>query len=847
MARGKNAGARDASRGSGRAGLNTSFLPTPSFVAGYGKNSAGALDGSGRPQFSLRDEARHTERHHSRTQSGLKLRHTKVTFVSGGDLRTEESKDDVEEPAPTSCLENALTVNPSGHSEPAFSETKRDDDVNVKQGVTTLEARFPRDESRSHGGPNAEGLGKRPANGESFIVDTIGSHPMETESPAPRIRSLSPTLSDSSEEIILYAGRKIDHSKVTDRKISYPACRPLSSPEMFSGSRRSCHTPTRLAAHRRQSHRLYGSQASSGACSFSESQTSGVDQHRGQFTPLRSNTDELTHEKGLSFNRSQVTASSASISGMRKARRERRRKHRRLEEENEDDAGLADYIANMPGSGDSEVDSSQHDEAINVGYSTVESPPDAKHSKGFSKSLAWNRSELCDFDDLSSSDEVLGTIQQILSKRERATGTQYLIVWEGYTVDDARWIRSSSLTMEGAAEKVLLFEDELKLLSRSFPKGDYEDSSTEEDDLEEELEDIEDVEDLVDRRLPSLTDEQIARLLYKQEELGMGSSELMLFNAMDDDDDGHSDKGLNNEEGFSFKNDFDMEDLLRSSRSSRRPTRRTARRFPSATLLADILDQDQYRVFDVMDYARPSLKKKTKDRRGALLFELSDSDLEVSLQAAGRNDRNTKKAKKKERQERRAQGLLGARNKGKPNMRVKYKQGVTMSEVVSEIKIFLNSEHQSLLLSPLDKRDRKTVHEIANAFKLRSKSVGQGQARSPVLYKTSRSGIYDDENALEMIEARLDRMRFLPRADKRRRKDQRAPKGTGGGGGSIAVSYMDGDVVGAAAPELSTENRGRAMLVKMGWSTGTALGALNNKGILQPVAHVVKTTKAGLG
>ncbi|KAI9707262.1 MAG: hypothetical protein M1836_000222 [Candelina mexicana] len=840
MARGKNAGARNTSRGSGRACLN------PSFVADYGEHSAGPLDGLGRPQFSLRDEARHTERHHSRTQSGTKLRHTKVRFVSGGDLHTEKSKHDVEEPAPTSCVPNTLTVHPLGLAEPAFSETKGDDEANVKQGVAALEARLPKDESRSYGGPNAEGLEKRPANGESFIVDTTGSHPMETDLPVPRIRSLSPTLSDSSEEIILYAGRKIDHSKVTDRKTSYPACRSLSSPEKFPGSRRSCRTPTRLAAHRHQSHRLYGSQASSGACSFSESQTSGVDQHRGQLTPLRSNTGEMTHEQGLSFDRSQITASSASISGTRKGRRERRRRHRRLEEENEDDAGLADYIANMPGSGDSEIDSSQHDEAINVGDSTVESPPDAKHSKGFSKSLAWNRSELCDFDDLSSSDEVLGTIQQILSKRERATGTQYLIVWEGYMVDDARWIRSSSLTMEGAAEKVLLFEDELKLRSHPFPKDDYEDSSTEEDDLEEELEDLKDVQDLVDRRLASLTDEQIARLLYKQEELGMGSSELMLFNAMDDDNDGHSDKGLNDEEGFAFKNDFDMEDLLRSSPSSRRPTRRTARRFPSATLLADVLDQDHYRGFDVMDYARPSLKKKTKDRRGALPFELSDSDLEVSLQAAWENDRNTKKAKKKKRQERRAQGLLGARNNGKPNMRVKYKQGVTMSEVISEIRMFLISEHQSLPLPPLDKRDRKTVHEIANAFKLKSRSVGQGQARSPVLYKTSRSGIYD-ENALEMIEARLDRMRFLPRADKRRTKDQRAPKVTGGGGGSIAVSYMDGDVVGAAAPELSTENRGRAMLVKMGWSTGTALGALNNKGILQPVAHVVKTTKAGLG
>jgi len=38
------------------------------------------------------------------------------------------------------------------------------------------------------------------------------------------------------------------------------------------------------------------------------------------------------------------------------------------------------------------------------------------------------------------------------------------------------------------------------------------------------------------------------------------------------------------------------------------------------------------------------------------------------------------------------------------------------------------------------------------------------------------------------------------------------------------------------------------MLEKMGWSTGKALGALNNdRGIVQPVAQVVKTTKAGLG
>lgn len=58
---------------------------------------------------------------------------------------------------------------------------------------------------------------------------------------------------------------------------------------------------------------------------------------------------------------------------------------------------------------------------------------------------------------------------------------------------------------------------------------------------------------------------------------------------------------------------------------------------------------------------------------------------------------------------------------------------------------------------------------------------------------------------------------------------------------------MEGDVVGASAPEIGVENRGRAMLEKMGWSSGTALGASNNKGILQPVAQVVKNSRAGLG
>lgn len=153
----------------------------------------------------------------------------------------------------------------------------------------------------------------------------------------------------------------------------------------------------------------------------------------------------------------------------------------------------------------------------------------------------------------------------------------------------------------------------------------------------------------------------------------------------------------------------------------------------------------------------------------------------------------------------------------------------------------------SLALTPMDKADRKVVHELGNAFNLKTKSIGVGNQRSPVLTKTSRTSIFA-EHTFNAVEARLSR-RYLPRMDVGSKGSglKRAARGGGGGGFNAAVSYRDGDVVGALAPELGVENKGRAMLEKMGWSSGTALGALNNKGILQPVSHVVKTTKAGLG
>lgn len=121
---------------------------------------------------------------------------------------------------------------------------------------------------------------------------------------------------------------------------------------------------------------------------------------------------------------------------------------------------------------------------------------------------------------------------------------------------------------------------------------------------------------------------------------------------------------------------------------------------------------------------------------------------------------------------------------------------------------------------------------------LKSLSRGSGKSRFPTLTKTSRTphvreSEMDNFFSSNKILRRLDR----PRYDRSNRST----------GGTKAATYEHGEVVGARAPEIGAGNKGREMLEKMGWSSGTALGALNNKGILEPVAHVVRKGKAGLG
>ncbi len=180
---------------------------------------------------------------------------------------------------------------------------------------------------------------------------------------------------------------------------------------------------------------------------------------------------------------------------------------------------------------------------------------------------------------------------------------------------------------------------------------------------------------------PDIDDEQLAQLLAKQEELGLGGDELLLFT---------SDCII---EGTSHQSQkprgHGLGRQLDKSKGSHR----------GASAIADAFDD-----LDLMDWNRPSLQKAKRGKREAPAFDLSDSELEVKLSAAWQKDRLRKKEKKQAREELRAQGLLG-KNVNPDSAMVKYPTGMDVENIKTELAAFLlgsDSRFAQRLLSPLD-------------------------------------------------------------------------------------------------------------------------------------------------
>ncbi|GAA6002964.1 uncharacterized protein JCM10292_000269 [Rhodotorula paludigena] len=186
--------------------------------------------------------------------------------------------------------------------------------------------------------------------------------------------------------------------------------------------------------------------------------------------------------------------------------------------------------------------------------------------------------------------------------------------------------------------------------------------------------------------------------------------------------------------------------------------------------------------------------------------------------------------------------------------------------VNSRIRKFVqyDLDSSSLSLPPMSKKSRIAVHLLAEVYGLKSRSLGAGKHRFPVLERTSRTTIVGvSERRVRAIVGTADGEEELDADDwgawgrgGRARKGKMAglwkalegstgKKGRGSGGGGGLAKNHEGSVVGQGADKLGEDNVGFALLKKMGWTEGGQIGL--SGGLVEPVVARVKTGKSGLG
>lgn len=181
--------------------------------------------------------------------------------------------------------------------------------------------------------------------------------------------------------------------------------------------------------------------------------------------------------------------------------------------------------------------------------------------------------------------------------------------------------------------------------------------------LEESSGDSED--EVEDDKKEDIDDETLARLLSKQEELGMGSNELIISDGV-----------------------YTKSNAAAGSQNRKVSNKARNLGFPSASAMADAFDD-----LDLMDWNRPSLGNSNKKQRKKQVpeFDVEDSDLQETLQSSWDKDRERKKQKKLEREGLRAAGMLG-KNANPDDLRYKYTHGMSFDDIKVELREFLLSD-----------------------------------------------------------------------------------------------------------------------------------------------------------
>ncbi|TID29971.1 hypothetical protein CANINC_001482 [Pichia inconspicua] len=188
-------------------------------------------------------------------------------------------------------------------------------------------------------------------------------------------------------------------------------------------------------------------------------------------------------------------------------------------------------------------------------------------------------------------------------------------------------------------------------------------------------------------------------------------------------------------------------------------------------------------------------------------------------------------------------------------MLVRYPYLMEMQDIIDEFKDFYKDPvRESLRFPPMDPHVHIVLKSVSEAFGFPSKKIGKGSKQYVEVRKAHKNkSRHPDWNRIDRLAKKRSicfRMDVsLSREEKRELKrikggDAEVEKLRNKGRGNF--SYKEGEIVGATAKEIDSESIGRKLLEKMGWRTGESLGPDSNKGIIEPIKVVVKTSKRGI-
>lgn len=468
---------------------------------------------------------------------------------------------------------------------------------------------------------------------------------------------MSPTLSDLSDEVIVFTGR--GRSRKGQSNALSVGKEPIRSDQSRIGN----------FADNRQERKLLPTVT---AGTSRKNSISAQQVHIGEITgPL------LVGEQSLEIisrqPKPELAASREPTHGSSSKQHLGRSCRSQLENKTKEQASINDYVANVRGE-DSGLESSFNQRDLGeVGYDEflgmITYGADQKMTF-IGPRDPW---EHCDL-DTSTSNDLSGPPQRLLSKREIRTGLQYLAAWENHGMYEARWILKSSLTDPTSLRLIEAFEAQNAPVKRSHGGEDNGSSnSSKHASGNQDIGDSDPEEWIADQT----TDRKIVPCLAKQNELDIWPVVGMLNdNSTDTDDDGDE----SNENKDMALTDLPIQQPYSKGMYCARGSKYE---FPNATALADAYDS-----FDIMDFNRSSLKK-IRGRKGMPIFDVYDSELEESMNAALREDRLKKKKRKEERESLRARSLLGS--KGNKEDIQGRRKGMTIHTAKEELKRFLIS------------------------------------------------------------------------------------------------------------------------------------------------------------